>query len=454
MAEKYKTPEELGQAVGLKIEELFSTIVYDVPSDDPERKLTAQEQTTGVPAAPVPAPAPLRNAAAEQRPSGRHEPQQARPPAKSQPDVPSGFPSTPHPQAKIGNSCEEILERIEILILNLEWEVNPESFREVFQRFTQLERFFSQDQAARNILAMNRRVLPRFRSPDAVPHRSLLRLLQGSVTALRSIHLSQGRKRPREELMAAITKSYKEIISSPPVPSPVEGPAGREGEQDDRQRYTSLIANLGGTIRSIDEVNRRLGRILGVLRQGGGMSEEEISRRLGTLEHLIAERVEQLSSFYKELDQLGAPAGGAPAGAASLPQEAKSGPDGLFTMSWEGASLAVLSSIIAAFYPLTSAQAQQFQGKPSINIGGRPIPRLPLKKPQAPETGPAGPPTWLVHLSSDRKDFFLLVQRLLGYRKTPKGVDVTGQTRIKIGATGYTLINQTIIRHTSEAARG
>ena len=329
-------------------------------------------------------------------------------------------------------------------VLNLEWEVSPESVREVFQRCTQLERFFSKDQTARNILAMNRRVLPRFKGTDAVPHRSLLRLLQGSVTALRSIHSSQGRKRPADELMAAITKSYKEIVSSPALQAAPSGVVAGAGEQTSRQRYVSLVANVGGAIRSIDEVNRRLGKILGVLRQGGGMSGEEISRRLGTLEHLMAERVEQLSSFHTELAHISSEGG--PAGLASASQGAKGGPDGLFMMMWGGAFLAIPSSVVAAFYPLTNAQAQQFQDKPSIAIGGHPVKRLPLKKPQGVPASATALPTWLVHLSSDQKDFFLLADRLLGFRKTPKGVDMAGQTRIKIGPTGYTLINQTIFR--------
>jgi hypothetical protein len=429
VAEKYKTPEELGNAVGMKIEELFGTIVADLPPEEPEPQ----------------SPAPSRNVAVEQRPPAEYKPQQARPPVKSHLEATStsASASASIAQRNIENSCEELLERIEILVLNLEWEVSPESVREVFQRCTQLERFFSKDQTARNILAMNRRVLPRFKGTDAVPHRSLLRLLQGSVTALRSIHSSQGRKRPADELMAAITKSYKEIISSPALQAAPSGVVAGAGEQSGRQRYISLVANVGGAIRSIDEVNRRLGKILGVLRQGGGMSGEEISRRLGTLEHIMAERVEQLSSFHTELAHI-SPEGG-PAGLASVSQGAKGGPDGLFMMMWGGAFLAISSSVVAAFYPLTNAQAQQFQDKPSIAIGGHPVKRLPLKK-QGVQAAATALPAWLVHLSSDQKDFFLLADRLLGFRKTPKGVDIAGQTRIKIGPTGYTLINQTIFR--------
>jgi hypothetical protein len=451
VAEKYKTPEELGEAVGMKIEELFSTIVADLPPEEPKPQPPAQEQMKSAPAAPatpvapVAPPAPPRSAAIDQRPPVRQTPRQTKPPAKSQPGAAAASPSVSNAQTKIADSCEDLLERIEILVLNLEWEVSPDSVREIFQRFTQLDRFFSSDQSARNILAMNRRVLPQFKGADAVPHRSLLRLLQSSVTALRSIYMSQGRKRPAEELMMAITKSYKEIMSSAPPPAAVPVPAARVVEQDSRQRYVSLVKNLGGAVHSIDEVNRRLGKILGVLRQGGGMSGEEISRRLGTLEHLIAERVEQLSSFHRELAHIGVPAD-VPASLASASQGGKGSPDGLFMLMWGGASLAVPSSVVAAFYPLTRAQAQQFQEKPSIAIGGRSVQRLPLKKPQGVRVEAAQLPAWLLHLSANQKDFFLLVDRLLGYRKTPSGVDIAGQTRIKIGPTGYTLINQTIFR--------
>ena len=44
MAEKYKTPEELGNAVGMKIEELFGTIVADLPPEEPEPQSPAQQQ--------------------------------------------------------------------------------------------------------------------------------------------------------------------------------------------------------------------------------------------------------------------------------------------------------------------------------------------------------------------------------------------------------------------------
>ena len=291
---KYKTPDELGEAVGLKIEELFGTMVHDLPPEEPEPQSTVQEQREKVPVAPTSPPS-----------TPGSTPREARSPRGSIAASPPS--SASNAQKKAGNTCAEILERIEILMLKLEWEVNPESVREIFQKFMELERFFSADRSALNILAMNRRVLPRFKDPEAVPHRSLLRLLQDSITALKGIHSSQGRQRPSEKLMASITNSYKEIVSSLPVSGAASKSMGETKEQGSRQRYVSLIANFGGTIRSINEVNRRLGKILGVLRQGGGMSGEEISRRLGALENLIAERVEHLSTFHNELVHIGAP---------------------------------------------------------------------------------------------------------------------------------------------------
>ncbi len=352
-------------------------------------------------------------------------------------------------QKKAGNTCAEILERIEILMLKLEWEVNPESVREIFQRFMELEGFFSADRSALNILAMNRRVLPRFKDPGAVPHRSLLRLLQDSITALKAIHLSQGRQRPSEKLIASITNSYKEIVSSPPVSGAASKSMGGTTEQGNRQRYASLISEFGGSIRSINEVNHRLGRILGVLRQGGGMSGEEISRRLGALEHLIAERVEHLSAVHKELVHIGTPTGSIAAESGHNPQGGEARPDGLLMITWGGAYLAIPSSIVAALYPLSKAQTQQLQHKSSIVIGGRTVQRIPLKKPQGAQAEATTLSAWLTHISWDRNDYFLLADKVLGYRKTPEGVDIAGQTKIKIGPTGYTLIDRKILRRTS-----
>ncbi len=83
MAEKYKTPEELGNAVGLKIEELFSTIVADLPPEEPEPQATAREQMKSVPEAQKMPPAHPRSAAGDQRSPAQYKPQQAKPPVKS-----------------------------------------------------------------------------------------------------------------------------------------------------------------------------------------------------------------------------------------------------------------------------------------------------------------------------------------------------------------------------------
>ena len=438
---KYKTPDELGEAVGLKIEELFGTMVHDLPPEEPEPQSTVQEQREKVPVAPTSPPS-----------TPGSTPREARSPRGSIAASPPS--SSSNPQEKAGNTCAEILERIEILMLKLEWEVNPESVREIFQKFMELERFFSADRSAMNILAMNRRVLPRFKDPEAVPHRSLLKLLQDSITALKGIHSSQGRQRPSDKLLASITNSYKEIVSSLPVSGAASKSMGETKEQGSKQRYASLISDFGGTIRSINDVNRRLGKILGVLRQGGGMSGEEISRRLGALENLIAQRVDHLSTVHNELVHIGAPTDAISAESGHNPRGAETRPDGLLMITWGGAFLAISSSIVAALYPLSKAQTQQMQHKSSIVIGGRPIQRIPLKKPQGAQAEPTTLSAWLTHVSWDQHDYFLLADKLLGYRKTPEGVDIAGQTKIKIGPTGYTLIDRRIFRRTSSATQG
>ncbi len=58
---KYKTPDELGEAVGLKIEELFGTIVHDLPPEEPEDQSIVKERTEKAPTAPISrAPTPDR----------------------------------------------------------------------------------------------------------------------------------------------------------------------------------------------------------------------------------------------------------------------------------------------------------------------------------------------------------------------------------------------------------
>ncbi len=436
---RHKTPEELGEAVGKKIEELFGGMFEDEAPQGAESQSDSVRNEAG-------------EIAAQQEPSGaalrtRSLEDKKRPPAL--PSIPApkptgtrmppDRPAPPLPKQKAGGSFDDIVEQMEILILNLEWEVSPESVEGLIRNFKELEACFPGTGQARTILAMNRRGLRRFASPGAVPHPSLIKLLQDSLAALKQINSSRGKRPPSDALIAGLSASYREIMAATPV---TEHPRSVKPERtdDDRRVYMTLIKNVGTAIHSIEELSQRLARILGVLRQGGEMSSEEITRRLGTLEHLLSERVGQLSSFHKELAK--APVGvdnGRNTDAGR--QTTKTLPDGLLMVTWGGINLAIPSSTVAALYPLSKAQAMQFQEKQSITIGSRSIPRLPLKKPKTADKAGSPPPTWLLHLSQAEKDYFLLVDRSLGFRVAPKGINIAQQTRIKIGTTPFALLN-------------
>lgn len=441
---RHKTPEELGEAVGKKIEELFGGIFGD---EAPESPVPPSDESR----------VESRESAARQRPSGPvlqpgspvQRKQPSTPPARPapKPAVAPRPPDRPAPAAAVqkgGGSFDDIVEQMEILILNLEWEVSPESVEGLIKKFKELEVCFPGAGQARTILAMNRRGLRRFASPGAVPHPSLIKLLQDSLAALKQINSSRGKRPPSDALIAGLSASYREIMSAAPVAEPPK-PARPASPDDERRVYTTLVKNVGTAIHSIEEVSQRLARILGVLRQGGEMSTDEITRRLGTLEHLLAERVSQLSSFHKDLAGISVGIGNGRSGGAES-RKPETSPDGLLMVAWGGINLAIPSSAVAALYPLSKAQAQQFQDKQSITIGSRSIPRLPLKKPKAADQTGSPLSTWLVHLSQGNKDYFLLVDRSLGFRVAPKGMDIAQQTRIKIGPTAYALLNLANVR--------
>jgi len=436
---RHKTPEELGEAVGKKIEELFGGIFGD---EAPQGEKSSSDELHSE----------AGELASQQRPSGStlqpgsavHKKQPSAPPPRPAPK-PAGAPRPPDRPApsaalqKVGGSFDDIVEQMEILILNLEWEVSPESVDGLIKQFKELETCFPGAGQARTILAMNRRGLRRFASPGAVPHPSLIKLLQDSLAALKQISSSRGKRPPSDALIAGLSASYREIMAAAPVAEHPK-PAQPGSPDDDRRVYMTLVKNVGTAIHSLEEVSQRLARILGVLRQGGEMSTEEITRRLGTLEHLLAERVGQLSSFHKELARVPVGVGNGRISDADS-RNPETSPDGLLMVAWGGINLAIPSSAVAALYPLSKAQAQQFQDKQSITIGSRSIPRLPLKKPKAADQTGSPLSAWLVHLSQDNKDYFLLVDRSLGFRVTPKGMDLAQQTRIKIGPTPYALLN-------------
>ena len=433
---RHKTPEELGEAVGQKIEELFGGMFADeAPQDSGPPAETMQSERGGPmprqrPSAPAVQPGPpVEKPKAAARPPKRAP----LPPAQAKRQAPE------EPRRKAGGAFDDIVEQMEILVLNLEWEVSPESVNGLIKKFKELERFFPGAGQARTILAMNRRGLQRFASPEAVPHPSLVKLLQDSLAALKQINSSKGKRPPSDKLIAGLSSSYKEIMASAPVHEKAK-PESPGVVEDDRRAYLSLVKNVGTAVHSLQEVSQRLARILGVLRQGGEMSSEEITRRLGTLEHLLSERVGQLSSFHKELAKVPVAVGDG-RNDGTVVRNPASSPDGLLMVAWSGISLAIPSSTVAALYPISRAHAQQFADKPTITLGSRSIPRLPLKKPKSSDQAGRVVPTWLVHLSQGEKDYFLLVDKSMGFRVPPKGVDVSKQSRIKIGATSYALLN-------------
>jgi len=412
--------------------------------------------------APPPAPAPRKPSlvpprpqeqAAPQRPQVPAQPAPARVERKPAPAPPRPQPVTgkaPQPAAAptgagietrpAGATFEDIIEQIEILVLNLEWEANPRAVRDLMAQFKHLAAHFPKEGQARTILAMNLRVLERFSSPGATPHPGLLRLLQDSVAALRQLHSPEAKRAPGESLISALTTTYRDIMGSSTA-------AARAGEgqdaaigRDDPEYYRTIVKKVGIAVNSIEDVSRRLERLLGVLRQGGHISAEEITRRLGTLEHLLAERVGQLSSSQQELS--GFPPPGTGSGAGKLTRAALPGVAEVILLLWKGIPLAVPASYVSGIYPLTRDQAGKIADKVLIALGGVSLKRLPLREPSLTPNSPPILPAWMVHLTMEDQDFFLLAERSLGFRKTTEGQDLEGQTQIRIGPTAYAVLNR------------
>ena len=220
--------------------------------------------------------------------------------------------------------------------------------------------------------------------------------------------------------------------------------ADRQAETEAEQTLPGLISDVGRKIKALEEVNRRLARIVGVLRQGGAMSEEEITRRLGTLENLLSESVGRLSSTYGALAQASVPHGKGTE--AATPGEGKARPAGVLLLLWGGLPLAVPAVAVAMATPLSRVQAEQYKDKATVTLGTRSIPRLPLKRPESADQKEPSLPAWFVHLAWDGKSFFLLADKSLGYRQIPAGIDLESQGKIKIGATFYTVLRLTRFR--------
>jgi hypothetical protein len=433
---KEKSPQELGEAVGQKIDELFGGLFGDdaapVMDDGAETGgLGAEPQPPEQPPeppgdhiTPPPPPAPPPQPAAAQPTAGRSAP--ARAPAM-------------HADESENREFEELLHRIEALVLSLDWELKPETIRDLGPAFREVERYFPGAEHAQSILSMNRRVVQRFSSPDAVPHRYLVRLLKDSVQALKQIHSSDHGKLEDNGLLTRISESYKEIMAAGP-PAGDEEPAGAPASSSEAQ-YDNLVKDFGGAVHSLEEVSQRLARILAVLRQGGEMSREEISRRLGTLEQLLADRVGQLDTMQKRLTTISPGASGSTEnGSGRLPGQM---PDGVLMLVCDGVAVGVPSSVILSLHPLPKEKAQQLLNMTNIILGGKQVQRIALKQTKDAKKKPATP-SWLIHVTLKSKEFFLLAERALGFRKTPEGADLARQRRIKISGSNFTLINEKV----------
>ena len=224
--QKHKTPEELGEAVGKKIEELFGGLFGEDQQEISEPPKETKPVSTGggrpapssavaaAPPPPMPKPEPPKKTEPVRRlqpvPQTRPAPPKPKPQPKPQP-VPAPRPAPT--QTVAPNSFEDVMDRIEALFLTLEWEVTPESVKDLGGYLQALDKFLPQNGPAKTIVTMNLRVLPKLIGPDATPHTSWLRLLQDSVSALKQVY-STGGKQPGQALIASITGSYKEITKT------------------------------------------------------------------------------------------------------------------------------------------------------------------------------------------------------------------------------------------------
>jgi hypothetical protein len=415
---KPKSPEELGEAVGRKIEALFGGL-FD---DSAEEKQNSQ--ATDKSAEPAGAP-----------PSGPAAPPPTSPPPQSVEAPPAAEPRPavdpePAPERAPAEGLDGLLDQIEALILNLEWEAKQETVLELTKKFREADRYFPKGQG-KNLIHMNHRVLHRHGSLGASPHPMLLKLLQESVAVLKQLSSAGMATPPDQSAVTSITSTYNQIVSS--FQPREEAPAAPRQATD----FRTLMSNMGGAVHSLEEVGQRLARIRAVLRKGGDMPEEEIVRRLGTLEAMLSERVSKLLTLHRDLAQVGGPEGAGQEGSAL---------DGLLLVEWYGLPLAIPSSMLGAIYPLAKSQAEQFMRKSTIVIANRQIPRLPLKKPRSAQSVGNRPPSWLIHLSLGKKDFFLLADRATGYRRLPKRADLAREGRIKIGNTTYSVLSPAFFR--------
>ncbi len=418
---KPKSPEELGEAVGRKIEALFGGLFDDSAEEKPDSQATGESAERAGAAATGP----------QARPSTPPPPQSVEAPRGTERRRAVEPKPSPEKEPVMTDGLDRLLDQIEALILNLEWEAKQETVLELTRKFREADRYFPKGNQGKNLIHMNHRVLHRHGSLGASPHPMLVKLLQESVAVLKQLSSSGVATPPDQSAVTSISSTYNQIISS--LQAREEAPEAPRQAAD----FGTLMSNMGGAVHSLEEVGQRLARIRAVLRKGGDMPEEEIVRRLGTLEAMLSERVSKLLTLHRDLARIGRPEG--------VGQE-ESAFDGLLMVEWYGLPLAIPSSMLAAIYPLGKSQAEQFMRKSTIVIANRQIPRLPLKKPRSAQSVGNRPASWLIHLSLGKKDFFLLADRATGYRRLSKRADLAREGRIKIGNTTYSVLSPAFFR--------
>ncbi len=420
-----KSPEELGEAVGAKIEALFSGLFGDDVSSEPAQDQAPAKVEPRRPPAPSPRPVepPLKPAVPESR-------RPVKLTAKSGGAMPADSGSGRSPLVAL-------IDHIEADVLNLEWEIETETIRGLLKKCKNLQTRFPQKGHARVILTMTNRLLELYLNPDTTPPASAIKFLQDSVLALKRLVATGRSTLPDESTMVSLNRDFKDILEVVQEMSATRSVAvSRADLQAATDLFSSLLKKMGGSVQSLEEVGQRLARILAAMKQGKGLNPEDITRRLGTLSSLLLERAGELQAIRNDLAHINPTA----VSGTTTQQGQKPGPDGLFLLIWQGASLAIPTSSIVALYPLTKQSAEQLAGKSVITIGNHDLLRLPLKSP----TPPARPvvPTWVVHVNFIKRDFFILADRALGYRRAPAGVDVSAQNRMKIGPAVYLVLNE------------
>ena len=418
-AKKHKSPEELGDAVGQKIDELFGGLFED------DTTQVTQQSAEDIPM--------VSTTVARVEPEPAGEPAEEQPAPRSE----SIRVETPPP-----DSAEAFLDKLEALILDLEWEMNYKTVQQLAHNFENLLKRVPSVGPAKTAFEMSQRVLERFSDPGSSPHPLLVKLLHDSVAVIRDTMSPQAVGNANQTLMANLAGTYKQIMAGPkevvpaaPLPQPqIQGPS-----------MGDVLRDVEPVISSLEQLSQRLTKTLEVWRDAGELSVDEITMRLGKLDSLLSEKINFLGQTLKKVDRSGSGTAGGIVSGLNMPDEHKY-PDGLLLIAWYSKPLAIPSTIISAFIPLAEGQAQQLVGKKTIALGNLELSKLPLSKPKTAKKKPDPIPSWLIHVSVKGREFFILADRALGFRRPPPGVDLSKESRIKIGNVSYTVLNPDKVR--------